>query len=54
MAPQWVAVDLEEQAAGDVNLGHPEGSDILVEARRYRDTADVVIESFRPGTLEKW
>ena len=46
-----VAVALEEQAAGDLNLGHPEDPDTLL---RLADTADVVVESFRPGTLEKW
>lgn len=34
-----------------LNLSHPDGQDIFL---KLADTADVVIESFRPGTLEKW
>jgi len=32
-------------------LGDPDGAEILL---RLVETADVVIESFRPGTLERW
>src|ERR1700712_324601 len=34
-----------------LNFGKPEGQDIL---RRLVAKADVVIENFRPGVLEKW
>jgi crotonobetainyl-CoA:carnitine CoA-transferase CaiB-like acyl-CoA transferase len=34
-----------------VDLGKPEGADIML---RLAATADVVIESFRPGTMERW
>ena len=34
-----------------VNLSHPDGQEILM---KLIDTADVFVESFRPGTLEKW
>ncbi|MEX0832749.1 MAG: CoA transferase [Actinomycetota bacterium] len=34
-----------------LNLSHPEGQELLL---RLVDTADVLVESFRPGTLEKW
>lgn len=34
-----------------LNLGDPEGAKVL---RRLAETADVLIESFRPGTLERW
>ncbi|GAA3203355.1 CoA transferase [Actinocorallia longicatena] len=33
------------------DLGSPEGADLL---RRLAATADVLIENFRPGTLERW
>ncbi|MFB9662556.1 CaiB/BaiF CoA transferase family protein [Glycomyces mayteni] len=34
-----------------VNLGDPEGADLLL---RLAADADVLIENFRPGTLERW
>jgi len=34
-----------------LNLSDPRGQDLL---RRLVDGADVVVESFRPGTLERW
>ena len=34
-----------------LNLSHPDGQEILM---KLVDTADVLVESFRPGTLEKW
>jgi crotonobetainyl-CoA:carnitine CoA-transferase CaiB-like acyl-CoA transferase len=34
-----------------LNLRHPEGQDLL---RRLALSADVLIESFRPGTMESW
>jgi crotonobetainyl-CoA:carnitine CoA-transferase CaiB-like acyl-CoA transferase len=34
-----------------LNLSHPKGQDLLL---RLADGADVVVESFRPGTLERW
>ncbi|MDI5961707.1 CoA transferase [Streptomyces sp. SL13] len=34
-----------------LDLSAPEGQDLLV---RLAETADVVIENFRPGTLERW
>lgn len=44
-----VAVDLEEQAAGDPQPRPPRSQDVLL---RLVDTTDVVMGSFRPGTLE--
>jgi crotonobetainyl-CoA:carnitine CoA-transferase CaiB-like acyl-CoA transferase len=34
-----------------LNLSHPEGQSLLL---RLAERADVLIESFRPGTLERW
>ena len=34
-----------------LNLSHPDGQEILM---KLIETADVLVESFRPGTLEKW
>ena len=34
-----------------LNLSHPEGQEIFL---RLVESSDVVVESFRPGTLEKW
>jgi len=34
-----------------LDLSHPKGQEILL---RLAGTADVLVESFRPGTLEKW
>jgi len=34
-----------------LNLSHPKGQELLL---KLVDTADVFVESFRPGTLEKW
>jgi crotonobetainyl-CoA:carnitine CoA-transferase CaiB-like acyl-CoA transferase len=34
-----------------LNLGHPEGQELLARLARQ---SDVLIESFRPGTMERW
>src|SRR5205814_1129200 len=34
-----------------LDLRHPKGQELLL---RLTETADVVVESFRPGTLERW
>src|SRR3990172_2108300 len=34
-----------------LDLGHPEGAALF---KRLAATADVVVENFRPGTMERW
>jgi len=46
----WKMLSRNKRTVG-LYLGDPEGADIF---RRLATTADVVIESFRPGTLERW
>src|ERR1700742_5103826 len=46
----WKMVSRNKRTVG-LYLGDPEGADIF---RRLAQGADVVIESFRPGTLERW
>ena len=46
----WKMLSRNKRTVG-LYLGDPEGADIF---RRLAKTADVVIESFRPGTLERW
>jgi crotonobetainyl-CoA:carnitine CoA-transferase CaiB-like acyl-CoA transferase len=47
----WWKIVARNKRTIAVNLGTPEGSDLLL---RLAATADVVIESFRPGTMERW
>jgi crotonobetainyl-CoA:carnitine CoA-transferase CaiB-like acyl-CoA transferase len=46
----WKEVGRNKQSAA-VNIGDPRGADIL---RRLVSDADVLVENFRPGTLERW
>jgi formyl-CoA transferase len=46
----WLAQARNKQSV-TVNLRAPEGQEIV---RRLAKTADVVVENFRPGTLERW
>ena len=46
----WKMVGRNKRCVG-LNLGRPEGAEIFLELVA---TADVVIENFRPGTLERW
>jgi crotonobetainyl-CoA:carnitine CoA-transferase CaiB-like acyl-CoA transferase len=46
----WKMVSRNKRTVG-LNLGDPEGARIF---RRLAATADVVVENFRPGTLERW
>ncbi len=45
------AQDNRGQKSVTLKLGHPEGNRIF---RQLCDVSDVVVENFRPGTLEKW
>ena len=47
----WWKVIARNKRTITLNFSKPEGQDIL---RRLVAQADVVIENFRPGVLEKW
>jgi len=47
----WWQVQSRNKQSIAVDLRHPKGQEI---ARRLTHEADVVIENFRPGTMEKW
>jgi len=49
--PLWWKLLGRNKRTVTLYLGDPRGQDIF---RRLAATADVVIENFRPGTLEKW
>ena len=50
-APVWWEVIARNKEAASVDLRGPEGQDL---ARRLIATADILVENFRPGTLEGW
>ena len=50
-APVWWEVIARNKQSASVNLRSAEGQDL---ARRLIRTADILIENFRPGTLEGW
>jgi len=47
----WAKVLGRNKRAVTIDLSRPEGAGLL---RRMTEGADVVIENFRPGTLERW
>jgi formyl-CoA transferase len=49
--PVWWEVIARNKQSASVNLRSAEGQDL---ARRLIQTADILIENFRPGTLEGW
>jgi len=46
----WKEIGRNKRTIG-IDLGAPEGAELF---RRLAATADVVVENFRPGTLERW
>lgn len=46
----WKEISRNKQAIA-LNLSHPDGADLL---RALAAQADVLVENFRPGTLERW
>ena len=46
----WKEMSRNKRTIG-LNLGRPEGAEVFL---RLAATADVVVENFRPGTLERW
>jgi formyl-CoA transferase len=50
-SPVWWEVIARNKKSVSANLRVPEGQDL---ARRLIATADILIENFRPGTLESW
>ena len=46
----WKEISRNKQTVG-LDLGTPEGAAVF---RRLAATADVIVENFRPGTLERW
>jgi formyl-CoA transferase len=49
--PLWWKMIGRNQRAITLNLSAPEGQDLML---RFVEGADVLIENFRPGTLERW
>ncbi len=49
--PLWWKMVARNKRCIGLDIGTPEGAAILLELAR---TADVLVESFRPGTLERW
>ena len=47
----WFKSLARNKRLATLDLSHPDGADLFV---RLAATADVVIENFRPGTLERW
>ena len=47
----WWKVIARNKRAVTLNLGHPEGQELL---RELAADADVIVENFRPGVMEKW
>jgi crotonobetainyl-CoA:carnitine CoA-transferase CaiB-like acyl-CoA transferase len=46
----WKEISRNKRGIG-LNLGTPSGAEVFL---RLAETADVIVENFRPGTLERW
>lgn len=46
----WKEISRNKRTLG-LNLGKPEGAELLLQLAK---TSDVLVENFRPGTLERW
>ena len=46
----WKEIGRNKRTIG-LHLGHPDGAELLLDLAR---PADVLVENFRPGTLERW
>ncbi len=49
--PLWWKVISRNKRTVGLDLGEPEGAAVML---RLAETADAIVESFRPGTLERW
>jgi crotonobetainyl-CoA:carnitine CoA-transferase CaiB-like acyl-CoA transferase len=47
----WWEVVARNKKSVSINLREPQGQDLV---RRLSTTADILIENFKPGTMEKW
>jgi succinyl-CoA--D-citramalate CoA-transferase len=47
----WWKVTARNKRLVTLNLGHPDGARLF---KRLMSSADIVVENFRPGTMEKW
>lgn len=47
----WWKIVARNKRCVAIDLSHPDGAAVVIELAR---TADVLVENFRPGTLERW
>lgn len=47
----WWKVIARNKCTVTLDLSKPEGQELL---KRLADTADIVVENYRPGTFERW